>query len=56
MDTHGTTPDNETGRTTTKQWLIIAGLAVYTGLLLLGTIGELFDIGWIKDLPIFRGP
>lgn len=39
-----------------RQRLILAALAIYTGLLVLGTIGELFDIDWILDIPIFRGP
>ncbi len=39
-----------------RQWLILAGLAIYTGLLVLGTIGELFHIDWILNIPIFRGP
>ncbi len=31
-------------------------LIVYVFLLGLGTIGELWDIEWILDLPIFRPP
>ena len=32
----------------------ITVLIIYVLLLGLGTIGELFDIEWILDLPIFR--
>lgn len=31
-------------------------LLLYVFLLALGTIGEVFDIEWILDLPLFRPP
>ncbi len=34
----------------------LAVLALYVFLLGLGTIGELWDVEWILDLPIFRPP
>jgi hypothetical protein len=45
--------DDRTGK---RDWIILAVLAVYTALLLLGTVGELFHVGWILNLPIFKGP
>ncbi len=37
-------------------WILPAALAVYVILLAVGTIGEVFDVKWIKDLPIYKGP
>ncbi len=34
----------------------LAALLLYVSLLALGTVGELFDIEWILDLPLFRPP
>jgi len=31
-------------------------LVLYVAILALGTVGELFDIEWILDLPLFRPP
>ncbi len=31
-------------------------LVIYVALLALGTIGEVWDIEWILDLPLFRPP
>ncbi|MFQ5483162.1 MAG: hypothetical protein ACE5ER_10425 [Nitrospinaceae bacterium] len=39
-----------------KGELGLALLFLYLILLGLGTIGELFDIEWILDLPLFRSP
>ncbi len=34
----------------------LSAVALYVFLLTLGTIGELFDVEWILDLPLFRPP
>jgi len=34
----------------------LAAIVIYILLLGLGTVGELWDIEWILDLPIFRPP
>lgn len=34
----------------------LAALVLYVFLLALGTVGELLDIEWILDLPLFRPP
>lgn len=34
----------------------LAALVLYVLLLALGTVGELFDVDWILDLPLFRPP
>lgn len=34
----------------------LAAVVLYVFLLALGTVGELFDIEWILDLPLFRPP
>ena len=39
-----------------KSEIGLAVLILYVFLLGLGTIGELWDIEWILDLPIFRPP
>jgi len=52
----GTDTENTGSGASGKQKLIMAGLVLYVLLLLLGTIGELFDVGWILDLPIYKGP
>ena len=39
-----------------KTRLGMALLLIYVFLLGLGTIGEIWDIQWILDLPIFRPP
>ncbi len=31
-------------------------LALYVSLLALGTVGEIWEVQWILDLPIFRPP
>ena len=37
-----------------KEKLVLGALAVYVLLLGLGTIGEIWEIEWILDLPLFR--
>ncbi|MGA2193003.1 MAG: hypothetical protein ABSG42_06480 [Nitrospirota bacterium] len=37
-------------------WVIIAIIVVYVALLALGTVGEVFHVDWILNLPIFKGP
>ncbi|MBI5695242.1 MAG: hypothetical protein HZC51_05795 [Nitrospirae bacterium] len=37
-------------------WALVALLGIYVALLALGTVGELFHVQWILDLPIFKGP
>ena len=39
-----------------KEEIGLAGLILYILLLGLGTIGEIWDVEWILDLPIFRPP
>ena len=39
-----------------KSEIGLAVLILYVFLLGLGTIGELWDVEWILDLPIFRPP
>ena len=39
-----------------KEKLGLGALAVYVFLLGLGTIGEIWEIEWILDLPLFRPP
>jgi hypothetical protein len=39
-----------------KADLILGLFILYVALLVLGTVGELFDISWILSLPIFRPP
>ncbi len=39
-----------------KSEIGLAAVILYVFLLTLGTIGELFDIEWILDLPLFRPP
>lgn len=39
-----------------KSRIGMAVLLIYVFLLGLGTVGELWDIQWILDLPIFRPP
>ncbi len=39
-----------------KDDLILGTFVLYVGLLVLGTIGELFHVSWILSLPIFRPP
>ncbi|MFQ5671681.1 MAG: hypothetical protein ACE5G9_01180 [Nitrospinales bacterium] len=39
-----------------KSEIGLAALVIYIFLLGLGTVGELWDIEWILDLPIFRPP
>ena len=39
-----------------KEKLGLAALVVYVFLLGLGTIGEIWEIEWILDLPLFRPP
>ncbi|HEY3347692.1 MAG TPA: hypothetical protein VGK71_08730 [Nitrospirota bacterium] len=39
-----------------RPWVAIAILGVYIALLALGTVGEVFKIQWILDIPIFKGP
>jgi len=34
----------------------IAALGIYLFLLGLGTVGEIWDVQWILDLPLFRSP
>ncbi|PIR00817.1 MAG: hypothetical protein COV66_04575 [Nitrospinae bacterium CG11_big_fil_rev_8_21_14_0_20_45_15] len=34
----------------------IAALGIYLFLLALGTVGEIWDVEWILDLPLFRSP
>jgi len=37
-------------------WVLPVVLGLYVFLLAVGTIGEVFDIKWITDLPIYKGP
>jgi len=37
-------------------WVVLAVLGVYVALLALGTVGEVFHIDAILNLPIFKGP
>ena len=37
-------------------WVLTAALGLYVFLLAVGTIGEVFHIQWILDLPIYKGP
>lgn len=39
-----------------KEKLVLGALAVYVLLLGLGTIGEIWEVEWILDLPLFRPP
>ncbi|MBC8284330.1 MAG: hypothetical protein H8E32_11000 [Nitrospinae bacterium] len=39
-----------------KEKLGLAALVAYVLLLGLGTIGEIWEIEWILDLPLFRPP
>ncbi|HJO56879.1 MAG TPA: hypothetical protein QF772_01490 [Nitrospinaceae bacterium] len=39
-----------------KGEIVLAALILYVFLLGLGTVGEVWDIEWILDLPIFRPP
>ena len=39
-----------------KEKLGLGALVVYVLLLGLGTIGEIWEIEWILDLPLFRPP
>ncbi len=39
-----------------KNKILLILLIVYVIILGLGTFGELFEIKWILDLPIFRPP
>jgi len=39
-----------------KNEIVLTLLGVYLFLLALGTIGELWDVEWILDLPLFRPP
>jgi len=37
-----------------KGEILLTILIIYVALLALGTIGELFDVEWILNLPIFK--
>jgi len=37
-------------------WVVVTAVAIYVALLALGTVGEVFKVQWILDLPIFKGP
>ena len=37
-------------------WVVPTVLGIYIALLALGTVGEVFKVQWILDLPIFKGP
>ena len=37
-------------------WVVLAALGIYVALLALGTVGELFHVDWILNLPIYKGP
>ncbi len=37
-----------------KGEILLTVLIIYVALLALGTIGELFDVEWILNLPIFK--
>ena len=39
-----------------KEKLVLGALVVYVLLLGLGTIGEIWEVEWILDLPLFRPP
>ena len=55
MDNTNTTQDKK-GFLDRHPWVLPAILGLYVLLLAVGTIGEVFDIQWIKDLPIYKGP
>jgi hypothetical protein len=48
--------ESETGFFERHPNVIVAILVVYVALLALGTVGELFKVDWILNLPIFKGP
>lgn len=37
-------------------WVVVTALGIYVALLALGTVGEVFHVDWILNLPIFKGP
>lgn len=37
-------------------WVLPGILGVYVALLALGTVGEVFHVDWILNLPIYKGP
>ena len=37
-------------------WVVLTVFGVYIALLALGTVGELFHVDWILNLPIYKGP
>ena len=52
----GGAPDKAPGFLDKHPWVIPVGLSIYVALLALGTVGEVFKVKWILDLPIFKGP
>lgn len=53
------TPDSSGEQTffqRNKDKLGLAALVIYVLLLGLGTIGEIWEVEWILDLPLFRPP
>ncbi|QPJ60356.1 MAG: hypothetical protein G3M70_06090 [Candidatus Nitronauta litoralis] len=55
-------PDSRTSAASSSFWnrykaeMGLAAVVLYVFLLALGTIGELFNVEWILDLPLFRPP
>ena len=50
------TEGKKTGFLDRHPWVVVAALGAYVALLALGTVGEVFHVQWILDLPIFKGP
>jgi hypothetical protein len=48
--------DKKPGFLDKHPWVLLAVLGLYVALLALGTVGEVFHIDWILDLPIYKGP
>ena len=56
MDEKGKSKETKPGFFEKNPWVVVAILAVYVALLALGTVGEVFKVDWILNLPIFKGP
>jgi len=51
-----TQTDKQPGFFEKRPWLVMAILGLYLALLALGTVGEVFKVDWILNLPIYKGP
>jgi len=51
-----TSQDKKPGFLDKHPWVVLAALGIYVALLALGTIGEVFHVDWILNLPIYKGP